>query len=128
MNSTASIPFIRLSLSDVGSNQLQGTHLIIINDACGPSELAQEQSSSSFILNYYRQFLLKLSGILKPILDSELDLKQSLLEAVSRVFSGVSAIFDYEIMRLRTYTKGLWVKKVKITLYSGHLNIDFRIK
>ena len=116
MYSTASIPFIRLSLSEVGSNQLQGTHLIIINDACSSSELAQEQSSSSFILNYYRQFFLKLSGVLKPILDSEIDLKQSLLEAVSRVFSGVSAILDYEIMRLRTYKKGSWVKIRKTTL------------
>ena len=59
---------VRLSMSQINSppGTCPGTHLIAISSAdCG--EILKEKNdidlSSSFILNYYRQFLLKLRNV-----------------------------------------------------------------
>ena len=74
-------------------------HLVIIDDlAC--DQLTAAQLSDPRILNYYRQFLIKA--------DRQFDfenpgLRRRITEAISRVFSGVSAVLDFQIVNLRPY-------------------------
>ena len=57
---------IRLSMSEINSppGTRPGTHLIAISSAdCSQRETDEIDLSSSFILNYYRQFFLKLRNV-----------------------------------------------------------------
>ena len=54
---------------------------------------AIEHSSESTVINVYRQFLISAN------VNADLQqFKQEILQAISRVFGGVSAIIDFEIM------------------------------
>lgn len=55
---------IRLSMSEINSDTLPGTHLIAISSPdCSLKENNEIDLSSSDILNYYRQFLWKLRNV-----------------------------------------------------------------
>ena len=55
---------IRLSMSEINSDTLPGTHLIAISSPdCSLKEKNEIDLSSSDILNYYRQFLWKLRNV-----------------------------------------------------------------
>ena len=61
----------------------------VTDSGCG----AIEHTSESSVINVYRQFLISAN------VDADLhQFKQDILRAISRVFGGVSAIIDFEIM------------------------------
>ena len=63
----------------------------VTDSGCG----AIEHSSESTVINVYRQFLITANA------NADLHrFKQEILRAISRVFGGVSAIIDFEIMGL----------------------------
>ena len=91
---------ITTTVFPVTYGQLDGTksatHLIIVDDnECE----AMHYLSDSKILNYYRQFLLTSSALFQNC--EEEFIRRNLMQAVSRVFSGVSAILNFEITYFR---------------------------
>merc|ERR1712176_25515 len=65
-----------------------------------PCKDGAERSSNPAILNYYRQFLIKAD---KTFFNNYQGLEKEIYKAVSRVFSGLSAILDFEIINFREY-------------------------
>ena len=73
--------------------------MVIIDDsAC--DQLTAAQLSDPRILNYYRQFFIKAD---REFDFENPDLRKRITEAISRVFSGVSAVLDFQIVNLRPY-------------------------
>ena len=59
---------------------------------------AIEHSSESTVINVYRQFFISANA------NADLQqFKQEILQAISRVFGGVSAIIDFEIMGMISF-------------------------
>ena len=89
---------LTLSMRKPNMESKAGTHLIIIDDS--PCGNIGERSSDPKFLNYYRQFLIK-SETDSLFNHDEADLKHEITGAISRVFSGVSAILAFEIINFR---------------------------
>ena len=123
LDETEPANFIRLSLSSASQNVMRlGTHLVIIDGSSCDTTNA-EQLSDPVILNYYRQFFIRAD----PTFNFEQkNLKRKIYEAASRtgihflsndfnqlislifdsskrVYSGVSAILDFEIVNFRPF-------------------------
>ena len=89
---------LTLTMRKANMESKAGTHLIIIDDS--PCGNLGERSSDPKFLNYYRQFLIK-SETDSLFNHDEADLKHEITGAISRVFSGVSAILAFEIINFR---------------------------